>query len=186
MSKNKKVWKPEVYETTIGPGTYTIEPQPIESIIEFDAVVKQLSDDLDGLSAETYYVHNGTGVDIGGPFEDEEKADQFVSEYDGEAKVRAESMAMVDVLSALVSTPYPPLKVLVPELKEEDCRQASLPNLKFVFDLIMKVNGLAWFENFVKNSLAPVLPEIIAVVVSSIKGALKSSTETEPTGGETD
>lgn len=197
----KKVWTPDRCEVNIGQGEYIIEPQPIEKIIEFDKVVKQLSGSLDDFSNK-YYVTNGTGKDaVKEPFESEDEAhayitDQFpdiedLTEYFEENKekrlgIRVESVTMKEVLEALVATPYPALKVLIPDLKETDVKGASLPNLKFVFDILIEVNGVAWFERFVKNSLAPVLPDIMNMLVEGIKGALESSTSTNnETNGET-
>lgn len=181
----KKIWTPDVYEVNIGKGEYTIEPQPIERIIEFDEVVNSITSGLDDFSSK-YYVSNGDGSDIGGPFETEEEAEQFVVESHPDAKtqIREESPSVREVLEMIVSAPYPALKALIPDLKEEDCRGASLPNLKYVFDLIIEVNGVAWFENFVKNSLAPILPELVNMVMGAVKASLQSSTseETETTG----
>ncbi len=108
----------------------------------------------------------------------------YLENSDQRLSVRAESITMRQVLSSLINAPYPALKVLIPGLEEKDCRGASLPNLKHVFDLLIEVNGVAWFEKFVKNSLAPILPDITRMLVASIKGALASSTETsqEPSG----
>lgn len=182
----KRVWTPEIHETTIGGGTYIIEPQPIERIIEFDGVVKQLSTSLDEFN-DTYYVANGTGEDLAGPFEDEDEARDYIEQYpDKKLDVRVQGVTMRDVLETIVSTPYPALKVLVPDLKEEDVKGASLPNLKFVFDILVEVNGVAWFERLIKNSLAPLQPVILEMLVEGIKGALGNTTSTsKETSGET-
>lgn len=188
----KKVWTPERFEVNIGDNEYVIEPQPIERIIEFDGVVKHLSDGL-GNFGDKYYVTNGTGEDVVGPLGDEKEAQEFIRQRypdlddaelvvffdenpDKRLDIRVDRVSMRTILESLVNTPYPALRVLIPDLREADIRATSLPQLKFIFDLLIQVNGVAWFERFVKNSLAPVLPEVTNLLLEAVKGATADST----------
>ncbi len=79
VATTKRIWKPIIYEVNIGEGSYLIQPQPIERIIEFDTVVSDLSKGLEGFS-DTYHVTNGTGKDVQGPFDEEDQAWQYISD----------------------------------------------------------------------------------------------------------
>ncbi len=174
----RRIWHPEQFETVIGSGTYIIEPQPIERIIEFDGMIKQLSDGFSGLST-TYYIEQD-GKDIDGPFEDVKTAEGHMNGTG--TSIREQGVGIREVLSSLVNAPYPALQVLIPDLKEEDVRQSSVPNLMYIMDLLVEVNGIEWFETFLKNSLGPLLPEIMQMVFGSIREML--TTDQEIVSGE--
>lgn len=161
----KKIWTPDRFEVEIGSGIYIIEPQPIEQVMAFDEVSKQLFEDFGNLSTK-YWVEEGEDRD--GPYESEEEAKANMNGAGPDVSIVPERISVHEVLSVIVSTPYPALKTLIPDLKEQDVRQASLPQLKFVLGLIVQANGVEWFEEFLKKTAGPLLPKIIEQMVTSI------------------
>lgn len=170
----KKIWKPDRYEVEIGEGTYIIEPQPIERIIEFDTAAKAIGDKLGSID-DKYIVTNGTGERVDGPFDDENEAIRVVEDKDNseDYKIVIEKPGFRDILDSLVSAPYPVLQAVIPDLKEEHVRQSSLPQLKHTFVLIADVNGVTWFERVLKKYAAPLLPELMNMVLEVSRGALQ-------------
>jgi hypothetical protein len=162
----KKIWNPDRFEVDIGDGTYIIEPQPITAVMQFDEVARQLYDDFGKLSTQYFVEENGERID--GPFESEEEARGSRNGTGPEIEVVTERISMTEILTTIVNTPYPALKVLIPGLKEEDVLEASLPNLKFVLDCIIEANGVEWFERFLKNSVGPLLPRLIEQIVEGV------------------
>jgi hypothetical protein len=179
MSKaTKKVWNPTRFEVNIGTGTYLVEPQPIERIMEFDQVANQLMESITGLSTLYTVVDVEDGSEKAGPFEEEDEARRQLT--DG-TEIKVSSASFSDIAQALIDAPYPALRCLIPDLKEEDVRGSSLPNLKFVLDLVIEVNGVKWFETFLKNSISPLLPEIVKIAVDAAKTAIVNSTSQSET-----
>lgn len=162
----KKVWTPDRFEVEIGSGTYIVEPQPIQQVMAFDEVSKQLFEDFGKLSTK-YWIEDGT-EERDGPYESEEEARANMNGSGPELSVTAEPISVKEVLAVIISAPYPALKTLIPALKEEDVLKASLPELKFLLSLIVKANGVEWFEEFLKKTAGPLLPKIIEQVMTSM------------------
>jgi hypothetical protein len=178
MAQTKqKIWTPIQYEVNIGSGTYVIGPAPIERLIEFDSVVKGLTEGLDGLE-DKFFVRDEQ-------FDSLESAQAFIDANGLETEVRVEGVSLRDILEKLVSAPYPALRLMIPDLKEEHVREAPLPNLKHVLDVIIEVNGVEWFERFLKNSLGPLLPQLLGAGVEAAKKALQNFTAPNASSGET-
>jgi len=182
QKKTRRVFTPEIYTISLGGQEYDVAPQPISRIIEFQAVVEELTDQLTGLERQ-YYITNGNGQDVSGPFETRAEAEGLLGEGQ---EIRGEGAGVGDFLKIIVESPYHALKVVIPEVKEDDVKQANFPELKNALNVIVEVNGIEWLENFVKKTILPILPEIVDIITSSIKEALISSTSTAPvTNGET-
>lgn len=88
------------------------------------------------------------------------------------------------VLGVLLRSPYLAFSVLIPGLLEDDIESCSLPQLKFLFDLVIEVNGVDWLRTFVKNSIGPLLPRLITSAVAGINGTSRPSMLTEIPVGE--
>lgn len=171
----RRVWTPTRYEVNIGDGEYVIEPQPIERVMEFDTVARQIQENITTLGT-SYWVIDGEGNELQGPFDEEAMANEFVEEGTSELDVRAPGFQ--EIVGAILDAPYPALRVLIPDLDEGDVRKSSIPNLKFVLELLVEVNGVEWFEEFVKNSIGPLLPELVTLMTEAAKASLQDSTET--------
>jgi len=101
---------------------------------------------------------------------------EFVEDGVNELDTRAPGFQ--EIVGAILDAPYPALRVLIPDLEEGDVRKSSIPNLKFVLELLVEVNGVEWFEEFVRNSIGPLLPELVTLMTEAAKASLQDSTET--------
>jgi hypothetical protein len=57
----------------------------------------------------------------------------------------------------LLAVGFEPLKIAIPELTDEDCLGLSIPQLTFVFNVILEVNGLNLMKDLVKNFAGPLM-----------------------------
>lgn len=109
-----------------------------------------------------------------------------VSGLSGQIESLGDQDGLDAVLGVIINTPYPALKVLIPDLQEEDLKLVSLPQLKFIFDLLVEVNGVEWLQSFVKNSLGPLLPKLVTSALAGVQPATSTpSTEMIKVNGAT-
>ena len=190
MSKpQRRVFNPDRIDTDIGGHSYIIEPQPMVRILEFDDVMNQLASQFDDLTDTFYVTDDETGDDVAGPFQSDDEAQAYIQAESLEGKsVRVQGVPVRDVLERLISSPYVILKPLIPDLEAEHIENVSFPELKFIFGLLIEVNGLEWFEALVKNVLEPLLPRLTDVTAGALYGGLQrvltvsTATPAEPSG----
>lgn len=182
-SKVRKVFDPQVYEVEIGNGQYDIGPLPIRDLMKFENTLKGIGDIFGDISVG-YFVTDGE-KDIAGPFDDMEEAQQYLEDHpqkEGQPDliVRSEwSKGFGDILKSIIATPYEPLSVAIPGLKSEDCEQLTYPEIVWLLELIVEANGIGWFRDFVKNSLVPLIPEMINIGLERFKALLIGSISTK-------
>jgi len=191
MSKKpqRRVFAPDTFSTDIGGKEYIITPQPLKQILEFDDVIAELSQQFDDLSDTHYVIDDETGDEVAGPFETYDDAQAYIEAEKLEGKsIDTQGVPVRDVLDRLISSPFVVLKPLIPELTEEHAREMSFPQLKFLFGLLIEVNGLEWFEEMTKNVLEPLLPKLSDITagafIQGMQGALSgfTGTQEEPSG----
>lgn len=174
----KRVFTPTIFETEIGNGTYIIEPQPITAIVEFDELIQEIGGAFDSIASSfTVIAADGTEHDT---FDTREEAEEYIEAESLEgADIQIDGAGVTDFLEQIIKTPHLLLKPLIPDLKEEDAKAMSVPQIKFVFEMLVDVNGLKWFEAFAKNLIEPLLPRILEAGVGALSGTLTDSTMTQ-------
>lgn len=191
----KKAWTPIIYAVEIGENEYEIEPQPITIITQFDGLVQHMSDNLLSFKRHWVVYSNGTGdLHREGPF-DLDEAEEHVKTLDlaqDQAPViEVDDFPWKEFFANLAEAPYHLLKLLIPELTEEDADSISLPQLMWLVDLLIEVNGIEWFKAVLKNLGTPLLREMGEAMIDTATAAtrrrsalqkLASSTETDSTG----
>lgn len=95
------------------------------------------------------------------------------------------TLDFVKIKDNLLAVGFEPLKIAIPELTSEDCLNFTIPELKFLFDVILDVNGLNLMKDLVKNFGGPLLeaakaalPRVLASVSLDLT---EQSGETTPT-----
>jgi len=173
----KKAWTPIIYSVEIGDNEYEIEPQPIAVITQFDGLVQHMSDNL--LSFKRHWVlhPNGTGeVHREGPF-DLDEANAYAQGLDlGEDEaplIEVDDFPWKEFFSNLAEAPYHLLKLLIPDLTEEDADSISLPQLMWLVDLLIEVNGIEWFKSVLKNLGTPLLKEMGEAMIATTTAATR-------------
>lgn len=175
----KKIWQPTAYETEIGGQPYTLSPQPISKVLEFDSLLSEVGVAFEELGGGYVVINSETGKEVSEEFEDATSAKKFLGEQEntGELEVKTVGVKPRDILEKIVEGPYLVLKPMIPELKQEDVANAPMGQIEFVIGLLVEVNGMKWFKVMVKNFLEPLLPTLIESTAGALTGALVSSTE---------
>lgn len=163
----KSVWEPQLYQTVIGTATYTLRPQPLGRVMEFDALLKDIGGMFEAIGPTYEVVRDGETVET---FDTEEDARAYIEEQDDKDSlgVNVISTTVQDFLAKVVETPYHLLLPLIPDLKKEDIEAAPVAQIEFLIRLLVEVNGVKWFEALLKNLLEPLLPTIVEAVIGAI------------------
>ncbi|MBD3260298.1 MAG: hypothetical protein GF334_01250 [Candidatus Altiarchaeales archaeon] len=177
MGKTKKVFTPTEYEVPIGENKYIIGPRPMQDVIDFYEVIEDLIDDFDDALTINYFVEV-EGERVAGPFENEEAATKALEEIESGVIVVGD-ISFRKILEKLVATPYKPLSIVIPELQQDDIAQASFPELMFLLDLVIEVNGLKLFQSFLKKTITPLIPKLLSTVIDSVSEGLTTYTGTQ-------
>lgn len=173
----KSVFTPTSYEVEIGENEYIIEPQPIKAIVAFDGLIEGLSEEFAGSSDRHYVIVRdsaGEEKDRHGPFEiteAEDKLSELQSNNGLQAAIESEPFDLKDFLEKLAMTPYRLLVIFIPDLEETDCDYLNFPQLMWLFDLLIEVNGINWFKAVSKNLIGPLLEETAAMMIDRFKAA---------------
>jgi hypothetical protein len=177
----KKVFEPTKIETEIGGYSYTIEPQPIGNIVEFDEVLSQIGGTFDQLvTGYTVITPDGEELET---YDTREEAEDYVSTHpDGDLDIKVEGTGVRDFLEQIVGSPYYVLKPLIPDLEQGHVALMTFPELEFIIALLIEVNGIGWFGEMVGNLVEPLLPKLIEIAL----GAVQSGVTPNSTGDQTE
>jgi len=90
---------------------------------------------------------------------------------------------------SLVDAPYRLLKVLVPDLEEEDVKTAPWPQIWHNFQVLIELNGLKWAQELAKEYLLPLLPSLLRLglvaLQARVEGEKKAREMEAEASGET-
>lgn len=185
----RKVFTPTSYEVDIGGSAYEIRPRSLKELAAFSAAIEHIFEGFSG-ALNDWYLEDSEG-NRQGPFTEE--AAKAKEDPDGEGLVAVQGgWSIAEIWEQVLKTPHKILSLLIADLEEEDCEQLTLPELKWLFDILVEINGLNWFEDTLKNLLAPLLPDIMTVLLQAAQEnlALDGSQANEPTlkelSGETE
>lgn len=177
----QRAWVPKRFEVQIGQSTYILEAAPINQVQQFDDMLSHIGSDVLGFS-DRYYIVNGTG-EREGPFSYEDAQSQLEDRGD-DAKIESDDFDISTILGALVEIPYHLLKIMIPELSEEDCKDLTYPELTFLIDLLIEINGLRWFQAVAKNLGEPLIQQLGEAAADLLRAvSLRSSLETTKNTG---
>jgi hypothetical protein len=182
INAENKIWIPQKFEVNIGPTKYVIEPQPLKQLLLFDGVLSELSDSFSVLSARYYIVIDGQRAEGLEPFENEVEAREYIAEQEwATAIIEPVTPDASEILQAIVHAPFPIMKVLIPELVEDDVLEAPPRNLEHVIRLLLDLNGTEWFEAVVKKFVAPMLPRVLESAIGAATASIGSTTSSNGT-----
>lgn len=188
----RKVFAPKTYLVPIGGRDYAIRPQPIKQITEFDGAVSAIMDNL-GDFGKRYYVVVFEELEDGeneleriGPMYVDEAEEQAKALDGALTRIESDQFELSSVSTAINRAPYAILKLMIPDLEEEHCEQISIPELTWLIDLLVEVNGLDWFRDVIKNLGGPFLEEIGAALADWMRVATLQSSVDQITATATD
>ena len=163
----KSVWEPQLYETVIGEKTYTLRPQPLGRVMEFDTLLKDIGGMFEAIGPTYEVVRDGESIET---FDTQEEAEAYIEmqHYKDSLGVNVLTTTVQDFLAKVIETPYHLLLPLIPDLKQEDIEAAPVAQIEFLIRLLVEVNGVKWFEALLKNLLEPLLPTIVEAVIGAI------------------
>lgn len=178
VAAKRMVFEPTQYEVTIGENDYLLAPQPIAQIRHFDQVVSNMFDSVGDFGKRHYVVElDPDGQEVGrqGPLHIDD-AEAALAEMNGNpTRIESDPFDMSALVDGVLQMPYGIMKLLIPDLEESDCEQLSAPELTWLTNLLIEVNGLDWFRAVVKNLGEPLLAELGAALADWIRVASLSS-----------
>lgn len=187
------VFTPKRYTVTIGENDYTIEPQPIKRVVEFDGMVDITLNSLGDFGQRHYVVKYKVGDDgqeevisRDGPLYDDQ-AQELLGQANGSlARIESDPIELSGILNAIVAAPHAVLQIVIPDLEEEDCRELSVPELTWLTEILIEVNGLDWLRDVAKNLGGPLLQEIGAALADWMRLATWQSSLAQITDTDQD
>lgn len=175
--KERQVFKPKTYVVEIGENDYTIEPQPIKRIAGFDSAISGITDNVAEMGRRHFVVlYEGEGeeekeTERFGPFFQDEAEAELAKANGNPARIESDPFEFSIITQAIGYAPFAVLSLMIPDLAEEDCEELSLPEISWLVELLIEVNGLDWFRDAVKNWGGPLLDELGAALADWIRTA---------------
>ena len=135
----KRVWAGDVYEVEVGNTPYQVKARSVSEILELEEHIRDL------VGGEWLTAGEGTEP------EEEENAEAQKEESEEQQPI----LDWPTIKHRIVQVGFAPLKVAIPELTLEDFQDAPLPQLEWVFNIVLEVNGLSLLRSWAKNLLDP-------------------------------
>jgi len=92
-----------------------------------------------------------------------------------------DSFTFSTIISEAIQAPYELLVITIPDLKKDDLDDASWPQISWLFDTVLEINGFTWLKEIVKNLSRSLVDLAPAAILEASAGFLR-----KPADGETD
>ena len=189
------VFAPMSYPVTIGENDYEIEPQPIKNVVAFQVIIERFSADFEkmsdrhlvtvtGADSEVLFSEGGLSASAGRALlarKEREYTPPDLDDPERDASLDAiivlsqEPYPWRDLLFVIAEAPFPLLSVVIPDLTEGDADLITFPLLTHIFEVVVEVNGLNWFQDIVGNLVRPMLDSVGPILIDSVSTVIKES-----------
>ena len=180
---------------TIGENDYEIEPQPIKNVVAFQVIIERFSADFEkmsdrhlvtvtGADSEVLFSEGGLSASAGRALlarKEREYTPPDLDDPERDASLDAiivlsqEPYPWRDLLFVIAEAPFPLLSVVIPDLTEGDADLITFPLLTHIFEVVVEVNGLNWFQDIVGNLVRPMLDSVGPILIDSVSTVIKES-----------